>query len=356
MIVEKGLPNLQQERRYAESPELRESVRVTQVGILALLHVYEEHKNLGEVGKRVIPHSEYASRGITNGHDSKVLEADWRAEKKIIGVLDEFAPNVQTRGEETGDRGFDNPRVEATGVFDGLDGSLRYLEGGGNYGTMLSILKGKDPQYNDYMFSGIVDPINHQIIFATNGLGAYRLDLEDGGIERIHTDQKLTHLEPDTRLFADLKFDEVYGKTVITDLIADKFKMLKKKPRTSGSSAANFIDMADGKKRQKRWQFWKQNPSGSIDCQRKKNLENLVAYGIMREAGGVMVTVDDNEQVVDLGEQSYLSFAQEPEDHRPVITGVNVHVTDAITSELGLSRPGEVIQIFSRADHQHQAA
>lgn len=355
MIAERELPPLRVEQAdYKQNPELQQRVRKAQIGVLALTRVYEQHLALGDQGRNIIPKGEYPALGITNHHDSNVLVADFQAEQTILGTVNSFMTNLQTRGEETGDRGFDQLNVEDTAVMDGLDGSIVYTESLGSYGTMLAFMDGDNPSYNDYSFCGIVDPTRGKIYFATKGLGAYKLDIKDGEITPINSDQRSTHLERDTQLLADLKFDEVYGKTVITDLIKDKFPMLKRPPRTSGSSAANFMDMAD-EHRGIGWKIWKEKPVGSIDCQRKKNLENLVGYGLMREAGGVMVTVDDDGQVVDLGEQNYLTFAQEPEDHRPVITGVNARVADAITSELGLSRPGEVVEIFSRDAHAQAA-
>jgi fructose-1,6-bisphosphatase/inositol monophosphatase family enzyme len=355
MVKELGLPPLRVDQAdYIHNPELQQRVRKTQIGVLALSRVYEQHIALGDKGRDIIPKADYPALGITNHHDSNVLVADFQAERTILNTVNEFMTNVQSRGEETGDRGFDQPNVEDTAIMDGLDGSIVYTESLGSYGTMLDFMDGDDPTYNDYSFCGIVDLTRGKIYFAAKGLGAYKLNLKDGEITQINSDQKSTHLEEGTQLLADLKFDEVYGKTVITDLIKDKFKMLKKAPRTSGSSAANFMDLAD-EHRGKGWRIWREKPVGSIDCQRKMNLENAVAYGLMREAGGVMVTVDDNGQVVDLGAQKYLTFAQEKNDHRPVVTAVNVPMADAITNELGLSRPGEVIEIFSRTDHPQAA-
>ena len=61
-----------------------------------------------------------------------------------------------------------------------------------------------------------------------------------------------------------------------------------------------------------------------LECTRKGNLEIATAYGLITEAGGVMVTADGE----DLGKQRYFEYGQREEEFLPVIT--------AATKELAL--------------------
>ena len=68
------------------------------------------------------------------------------------------------------------------------------------------------------------------------------------------------------------------------------------------SSAINYIDLIDG------------NVEVVIEGTRKGNLEIATAYPLVKEAGGVIVTIDGKS----LGNKSYLNYGQK--EHNPVIS------------------------------------
>jgi fructose-1,6-bisphosphatase/inositol monophosphatase family enzyme len=82
------------------------------------------------------------------------------------------------------------------------------------------------------------------------------------------------------------------------------------------SSAVHYTDVARG------------TADAALECTRKQNLEIAVAYGLVTEAGGVMVTLDG----ASLGQKLYRAFSQDR--HTPIITAATRELADDIIQHI----------------------
>lgn len=100
--------------------------------------------------------------------------------------------------------------------------------------------------------------------------------------------------------------DEAVNITLINDTFVEKLKGYKFSG--SMSSAAGFADLVIG------------TADIVLEGTRKRNLELDSGYGLITEAGGVMLTLDDE----DFGPKKYLEFGQD--EHIPVISASTKHL------------------------------
>ncbi|KKQ75916.1 MAG: hypothetical protein US96_C0002G0029, partial [Candidatus Woesebacteria bacterium GW2011_GWB1_38_5b] len=92
-------------------------------------------------------------------------------------------------------------------------------------------------------------------------------------------------------------------------------------PENSGSSCKYYSDLISGK------------IDVVIECTRKRNLEIAAAYGLVREAGGVMVDILGR----DLEKMSYLEFYQSDDKHFPIISAANSGIIRKLLGGINLS-------------------
>ncbi|MBI2436668.1 MAG: hypothetical protein HYV41_02930, partial [Candidatus Magasanikbacteria bacterium] len=203
-----------------------------------------------------------------------------------------------------------HPNPQYLGVLDGLDGSGVYKEapGTGRYATMFGIFSGLNPRYEDYFVFGIVEHALKTIYIGEKGMGAYLINS--------NKEKKPIHCA-DTQILdtsIDIRIDECWetNRTIFSD------PLISYNTSCGKCSAIYYADVATGK------------ASLALECTRKGNLELAVAYGLIREAGGVMV--DLNGQ--DIGKQEYLSFGQEPNDHLPIITAATPELASSLVRYL----------------------
>lgn len=285
------------EEKRKEIDHLRKTVAT------ALKETFKTHCQLGESGLDLQKKNQFGETA---------LRADWEAEEAVISILTRANIPIKIVSEEHGVVVLgENPRY--LGVLDGLDGTGRYrafMEGEkeARYGTMFSIFKGLYPKYDDYLVSGIMEHPTKRLFIASRGQGASVSNLEKNVSEAIKVSQCKT-FDQTTKIFIDA--NEV---TPWFDFILETF--VRRLPKGFDykclySSTANYVDLA----------------SGEIDlvleCTRKGSLEVAVAYGLVKEAGGVMAALDGR----DLGPQKYWEFGQDK--YTPVVTAASWQLAQA---------------------------
>lgn len=258
----------------------------------------DECRELGIAGLRRASgvHEELGIRGETkiqeNQFGETALLVDIEVEKAVINFLRDANLPIRLISEEHGviDIG-SSPSL--LGILDGLDGSSVYASqrGKGRYGTMLGIFSNLEPCYEDYLFCGVMIHSPHQELFyADKGGGGFVL-LDNA--RRAITCSDVRELQKTIKLYIDDYFQvnrEVFAKRL------DGFQL-----ECAGSSAVHYTEVARGA------------ADAAMECTRKQNLEIAVAYGLVTESGGVMVTLDG----VSLGQRSYRAFSQDK--HTPLV-------------------------------------
>lgn len=279
-----------------------------QIVVEALLKVYRSHRRLGERGLKIV--------GINPLGENSLL-ADDRAEEIVISTLKEHRVPITIVSEE-------HPTIELgtdfLAVLDGLDGTNRYIarmrDGDENarYGTMLGIFRGAYPRYEDYIVSGIMEHPTRRLVIASRGEGITLIDSATRKETSVHEPFK-SGLNPN-RIRAD-----TYSKAKHIHFVEERY--IKSFPeidlRSSGislqSSAAHYTDFALGE------------ADRVYENTRKHNLEIAVAYALVRERGGVIVSEDGK----DIGPQKYFEFHYDPDDYAVVISGPS---EDALRPEI----------------------
>lgn len=266
------------------------------------------HQNLGEKGKEA---------GNFNPFGEVSLLADWEAEEVFINGCREAGIPIVISSEEHGEVSLsDHPKYR--GVLDGIDGTNAYKLGTGSYGTMFAIFEGVNPRYQDYLVAGILEYPSGRLLLATKGGGS--LLYSDDIIESALTSGQ-SQLNPDqSRIFVD------GGITFSRQVLAPKFTNFKNAHvgnigntgATWGASSIYYFRLATGQ------------ADVVVECTRKGNLENAVAYGILHEVGAAMVDGSGR----DLGSRRYLRFGQKPNQFVPLISAVTLPLAQEVVELL----------------------
>lgn len=258
--------------------------KLIQLGIKALKETLKVHNQLGEEGLRKIQRNE---------HGETSLLCDIECEKAVIDVFKNNNIPLRIISEEHGEINLsENPIYLA--VLDGLDGTNVYEteRGKGRYGTMFGIFSNLNPDYNDYIFCGVMEHSSNKLYYAVKNEGAFLIS--NGNKEKINC--SLVKELNKSKIYADEYFDRNRKVTLIHDTFLSKLKghhFLH-----SNSSAIHYVDLARG------------NVDLVLQCTRKGNLEIAVAFGLINEANGVIVTIDgkslSNKKYKDLGQKEYI--------------------------------------------------
>ena len=237
-----------------------------------------------------------------NQFGDTALNMDVQLEKSVINFLQKRHVPATIYSEEHGITEISkNPQY--TIIMDGLDGSGVFLENHrGRFGTMIAIFKGNSPKLSDYICSFIIEHTNKQAIIAFKNEGSYLL--KHNNIINVST-PSLRRLRDVKRIYIDRAF-HINEKTFF-----DPLQHLN--PLYLKSSAAYYIDLAIGQ------------ADLVLECTRKNSIEISVAYGLINEAGGVMV----NLQGQDLGEFSYLDYLYF-DDNTPVISAASLKMANEL--------------------------
>lgn len=272
--------------------ELEDSIeRIERIGIEALQNAFAVHNALGEKGLELIRKNQLGE--IT-------LRGDIACEEAVLDVLEKEGLPIVVHSEEHGVKQVGN-NPEYLGVLDGIDGSGIYKDefGKGRYATMFGIFSGTNPEYRDYLFSGIMEHASGRLFYAVKGKGAFVL--QNGQTKPIHC-RNTEDLDPESiKILADTDFDKIFQVDVIGAL---RKRLPKFDITTLHAIAAHHSSLANGE------------VDAVIECTRKGNLEIANSFGLITEAGGAMVTLDG----VSIGNKKYLEFGQGQGEYIPVIS------------------------------------
>ncbi len=246
---------------------------VEQIVLNALQRATIAHDNLGVQGLQEVKKNE---------HGDTALLCDITCEEVVLQTFREANFPIRFHTEEHGIVDMGNP--EYTGVLDGLDGSSVYKKerGIGRYGTMLEIFAGLNPYYDDYLVGGIMEHATKRMLTAAKGQG---IKVQIKHFEKPVYASTTMRLDKNTRIYVDDYFE-------INRKLAEKLKEYSVRPVRA--SCAGYADVASG------------DADLLIECTRKNNLEMAASYGLVKEAGGVMV----DGKGEDLGSKRYLEFGQ----------------------------------------------
>lgn len=274
----------------------------------ALDAAHATHERLGAAGTAIREKNRFGDRALV---------CDVEAEKAVIEKLAESNLHIRLHSEEHGILELGSGEPVLTAMLDGLDGSGVYARapGEGRYGTMLAIFDGEDPAYSDYLVGAIHEHANKRIYLARKG----------GGAEATSPDrtEKLSvasarELDGSTRIYYDRFFEP--NRELAEALSPLRVTCLEASSIHYADLAAGAVDLV-------------------LECTRKGNLEIAVAYALIREAGGVMLT-EDRE---DLGRAKFSTYGQPPrpgaaDEHRPIVSACTRELAEAALERLSIAR------------------
>ena len=250
-------------------------MKVTNMVINALLKAHQAHEELGARGLDEVQRNRFGE---------KALRADIEAEKAVIDSISIYPVKIISEEHgvvEVGDR----PPIYL-GILDGIDGSRVYQKerGTGRYTTIFSIFSNVDPVYDDYLVSGAIEHSTRRIFLACKNYGNF-----------VVSNKEQSPIYP----CAPLPFS-INTKILIDESFAGNVEMFTNKLRgfnTAGLECASiaYIDLILG------------NAGLVLECTRKNNLEIGFAYGLITEAGGGLVDLNDNS----IGNKKFLEYGQQ---------------------------------------------
>jgi fructose-1,6-bisphosphatase/inositol monophosphatase family enzyme len=280
-----------------------EMEKLIELGIEALKKSFDVHNELSEEGLKEIQKNE---------HGDTSLLADIECEKAIIDIFKKNKTPLRIISEEHGQIDLsENPLYLA--VLDGLDGTSVYKKerNKGRYGTMFGIFSNLNPNYDDYIFCGVMEHTSNRLYYAIKDKGSF---LIENNKEIQIKCSKIKQLNNKTKIYADEAFDRYKKIDFIYNTFLSKlkeFNFLK-----SDSSAIHYVDLAQGK------------ADLVLECTRKGNLEIAVAFGLINEANGVIVT-DDGKSI---GDQKYLKLGQK--EHIPIISASTIELANELIKKI----------------------
>lgn len=253
--------------------------QITEIGIQALRAAKVVHDELGENGLVTVP--------SPNQFNERVLKVDLESERTVLEILRESNLPLKVFSEEYGKVDL-RKDPEFLGTLDGMDGSSQFEAGRGilRYATMLGIAFGTDPNYEDYVFSGIMEHPTNKLWIGVRGQGSFLVD-PDGNRTQICTSSK-TVFDGSAKVYSMQPEYNATSSKYLTGFVR-KFQA-----QIPWSAAIEYVDIASGK-------F-----DLGVEATRKDNLEQMIAFGLIKEAGGVMVDIDNRS----IGDQRYLEWGQ----------------------------------------------
>ena len=275
---------------------------IEQILISSLKKSYNVWQNLGKAGKETVQKNKFRETA---------LRVDVEIEEEIINYFRTIDFSVQVHTEEHGVIDIGHPQYLA--VIDGLDGTRVFKNNRehGRYGTMLGIFAGHNPNYEDYLAGGVMEQASNRLYSASRGQGAFLM--KDGQRIKISTSNK-TNFSPDAvKIYIDEFFE--FNRITFSQKL-EGFNLEPYNPDKLGASSRSYVDLAAGK------------AEFVLECTRKGNLEIAASYGLIKEAGGVMLDFDGQS----LGLKKYLDWGQK--EQLPVITAANKKLAEKIIQYL----------------------
>ena len=262
--------------------------RLAQIVTQGLDRATRVHDELGSAGTREIRRNPVGEMS---------LECDVKCEQAVLNTLREANVGGTAYTEEHGIVRLGRGRG-LTVVLDGLDGTGRYKAAPGRerYSTLVAVLQGDDPVYDDYLFCAMKEHASGRLYSCSKGGGA---TLVESGTEICLHVAGASSLTDVTLAYIDRHWQ--------TNQLFFERGLAEMNLSCQNASCIYYEDLASGLAQL------------VLECTRKRNLEMACAYGLVREAGGVMVTPDGRS----LGARRYRSFAQmndQGDVHVPIIT------------------------------------
>ncbi|MBI2329889.1 hypothetical protein HYU94_00670 [Candidatus Daviesbacteria bacterium] len=275
------------------------------VSITLLQKAFANHLALGAEGRNT---------GKFNDFGEVSLMADWDAEETIINGCRQAGIPIVISSEEHGEVAVgDNPQYR--GILDGIDGTNAYKMDSGPYGTMFAIFEGINPRYQDYLVTGIIEYPSGRLLIASRNEGAFVM--EGNRIFPARTSGK-SNLDPMlTKVFIDggFEFNTEFFKPRLTNFRNLYIGNIGNKGIPWGASSMYYFKLATGE------------TDLVLECTRKRNLEIAVAFGILAEAGGVIV----DRHGKSIAQRKYLSFGQAAGEYLPIISAATQTLANELT-------------------------
>jgi len=277
--------------------------KLVELGIKALKNAHKVHEKLGDKGLESVQ---------KNPHEHISLVGDMEAEKAVIDTFRESNIPLRIISEEHGQVDISNdPKYLA--VLDGLDGTSVYktAKGKGRYGTMFGVFSNLDPTYDDYIFGGMIEHSTKKIFYGVKNKGSFVII--NNKKKAIKT-SGITGLDNKTKIYADFEFDKNRKITFIQDTFLsplEGYNFLHE-----DSMGIHLIDVASG------------NADLALHSSRKKNLEIATAYGIINEAGGIIVTKDG----ISVGKKKYQTLGQK--EFIPIISASTMELAQELIHKI----------------------
>jgi len=256
-------------------PEMIKQPDFAEILQTALLESYRVHNELGEHGEEKIEKNQFGDTA---------LRVDIESEKVILECLKQAKVPIRVISEEHGQVDIVEDPIYL-GILDGLDGSNRYEAGRGveRYGTMFGIFSNLNPVYGDYLVSGIMEHTTGKLYAAEKEKGS--TVMQRGGKTAIFVSGQ-EKLNERTRVYVNQYWE------ICRTQFSEKFRGLQfTDPR---AYATYFSDLASGE------------VDLVVSSTGKNNLELAIGYGLITEAGGVIVDVNGEM----IGDKKYLEFGQ----------------------------------------------
>lgn len=236
------------------------------------------HDALGAEGQKV---------DRLNQFGESALRMDWDAEEIYIANFKALGHSFRLVSEEHGDVAYGDKPIY-TLVLDGIDGTLVYKSerGTGCYGSMAGTFLGAAPRYQDYLASGftILSPQWRSFTCRPGKGCAIFQGIESSG---------LRVLEQSSKPISDWVCSTLEFPQAVKEQI--KMEVLTKFPGTAlRSMAAEYARILNGET-----DFF-------LDFTHKSNLEQMIAFGVLLEAGAGIFTLDGKS----IAYQSYDAFGQ----------------------------------------------
>ncbi len=241
----------------------------------ALFFTYKLWQKLGVNGAQ--------KTSLKNKWGDESLVFDQKAEKAIILYLENSGQSLLLHGEEQPDVITIGSNPTMTAYMDGCDGSGTMVTdfAHGPYGTMFAIFDGTNPCYDDYLAAGVMHHTIGTMFHCGRGTGVTQWSIPNGGcnsehVVRVSKAQKLSAAAGKTYFDMHWPTCQKAFDSKVLEFMGSKCRLC---------SCVYYTDLARGVA----------NLVG--ECARgtvKPTLEPAIAYGLVKEAGGVMVDMNSN--------------------------------------------------------------